>query len=102
MARLDLSEKLAALGAGERWWPAEVVLRAIGLLLLGGFGALALSIHRMVATPATHSASCSELALCTAAVILLCGGLTLTFAGPVLFRRVPLPPHFTRYRETKP
>lgn len=101
MARINLAKGLAALRAGRRWWPAEIILRGAGALLLAGFWHLALVAHRMATTPAPHQAGLSELALCAGAVLLLCGGLVLTFAGPILFLDVPLPPHFTRNRDSQ-
>lgn len=102
MSILRTSGKLEALRAGQHWWPAEIVLRGLGLLSLAGFGRLAAIVHRMAITPALHSPGLGELALCAGLVILLCGGLTLTCVGPGLFRRVPLPPHFTRYTDYTP
>ncbi|HKT84795.1 MAG TPA: hypothetical protein VJQ77_01770 [Novosphingobium sp.] len=96
MARIKLKQALAALHEGKRWWPAELVLRGAGLLLLTGSWHLALALRRMAAMPAPHEASIAELAVCAAIVFLLCGGLVLAFAGPVLFLDIPLPPHFTR------
>lgn len=96
MTRIKLTEGLARLRAGRRWWPAEIVLRAFGSLLLAGFWRLALVEHRMATTPVPHQASAGDLGICAVMVFLLCAGLTLTFAGPVLFLDVPLPPHFTR------
>lgn len=100
MAQETLSQRLADLRTGRRWWPAEIGMRGLGLLLLAGCWRLALVAHRMATTPAPHTAGLTELAVCTAVVLLLCGGLTLTFVGPGLFRDVPLPPHFTRNRDT--
>lgn len=96
MVRTRLTEGLAALRAGRRWWPAEIVLRGAGLLLFMGCWRLALVAHRMATTPAPYPAGIGALAVSAAIVILLCGGLMLTFVGPVLFLEIPLPPHFTR------
>lgn len=96
MARIKLTEGLAASRAGRVWWPAEIVLRGLGLLFLTGDWRLALAAHRMATTPASHPAGMADLAVCAALVVLFCGGLTLVFAGPVLFLDIPLPPHFTR------
>jgi glucose dehydrogenase len=94
MARINLAEGYSALRAGTRWWPAEIVLRGLGLLFLTGLWLLAPVAHRMATTPAPHPAGMADLAVCTVLVVLLCAGLTLTFAGPVLFLDIPLPPHF--------
>ena len=96
MARTRLLEEMAALRAGRRWWPAEIVLRGAGVLLLTGSWRLLVIMHRVATTPVPHEANIAELAVCALIVFLLCGGLMLTFAGPVLFLDIPLPPHFTR------
>lgn len=101
MARTKLAERLAALREGKRWWPAEFVLRGAGLLLLAAGWRLALVVHRMATTPAPHEAGIAELAVSALVVFLLCGGLTLAFVGPGLFRQVPLPPHFARRTDSK-
>lgn len=92
----------AALRAGKRCWPAEIILRGFGLLLLTLCWRLSLMVHDLAITPPPHPASASELGLCALLVLALCGGLTLTGVGPGLLRDVPLPPHFTRYRDNKP
>lgn len=102
MTGTGLPHRLAALREGERWWVAEIVLRGLGLLLLVAFWRLAQFVHRLTTAPPPHPASLGELGLCAASVILLCSGLTLAGVGPGLFRRVPLPPHFTRYPDRKP
>ncbi|SFF92179.1 hypothetical protein SAMN05518801_103203 [Novosphingobium sp. CF614] len=102
MVRTQLSGRFAALRAGRRWWPAEIALRGLGLSLLAACWRLALAAHRMATTPAPHSASIAELAVCTGVVFLLCGGLALAFVGPGLFLDIPLPPHFTRPTDFKP
>lgn len=101
MVRITLSQRLAGLRAGRRWWPAEIAIRGLGLLFLAACWRLAEVAHRMATTPSPHPAGLAELAVCAAVVVLLCGGLTLTFAGPRLFADVPLPPHFTRRTDTK-
>ena len=101
MARATLSQRFFALRAGRRWWPAEIGVRGLGLLLLAACWHVALIARRLAITPAFHPADLAELALCAAVVLLLCAGTTLTFAGPWLFRDVPLPPHFTRRTDTK-
>jgi len=97
-----LNNRLATLRKGQRWWAAEVVLRALGLLALVAFWRLAQFVHRLTAALPRHPASLWELALCAASVALLCSGLTLVGVGPGLFRHVPLPPHFTLYPDKKP
>lgn len=102
MTRADLSQRLAALRSGQRWWPAEAGMRGLGLMLLGEFWRLTLVARSMAVTPAPHPAGAADLAVCTAIVFLLCSGLTLVLAGPGLFLDVPLPPHFTRPADFKP
>lgn len=102
MARIKLAEGLSALREGKRWWPAELVLRALGLLLLAGCWRLALVAHRTATTPVPHEAGIAELAVSAGVVLLLCSGVTLTFLGPGLFRDVPLPPHFARRTDSRP
>lgn len=87
---------LSDLHAGRRCWPVEIVLRGIGLLFLAGSWRLTLTAHRMATAPALHPAHFADLAVCAAAVLMLCSGLALAFVGAGLFRDVPLPPHFTR------
>lgn len=96
MTRIRLKNGLATLRAGKRWWTAEIVLRAFGMLFLAGCWRLTLIAHRMATMPMPHEATFARLAVCAAIVFLLCSGLTLTFVGPVLFLDIPLPPHFTR------
>ncbi|MBB3981401.1 hypothetical protein GGR44_001048 [Sphingobium fontiphilum] len=76
---------------GERWWAAEIVLRAIGLMLLVGCYRLALVAHRMVTAPPPHQATLGEFAICTAIVVTLTSGLAFTLFGPGLFEEVPIP-----------
>lgn len=102
MARVQLKERLAALRSGTRWWPAEIMLRGLGLLLLACCWRVALVAHRMATTPALHEASIGELAVSAVVILLLCSGLTLALVGQGLFRDVPLPPHFTRLPDSKP
>lgn len=102
MTGTGLRHRLAALGEGRRWWPAEIALRGLGVLLLAAFWRVAQLVHRLTTTPPPHPASLGELGLCAASVVLLCGGLTLGGVGPGLFRHVPLPPHFTRYPDSRP
>lgn len=102
MAMIDLSERIAGLCAGKRWWLAEIALRALGLLMLAGCAQLALTVHHLATTPAPHDAGPGELARCAVIVVLLCGGFMLTFVGPGLLRDIPLPPHFTRHTDSTP
>jgi len=75
---------------GERWWPAEIALRAVGLMLLGGCFELARLAHRMVTAPPPHQATLGEFAVCAAIVVALISGVALTFFGPGLFEEVAI------------
>lgn len=86
-----MSRHLDRLRRGERWCAAEIVLRMIGLALLGGCYKLGLLAHRMVTTMPPHQATLGEFAICTAIVLALTSGLALTLFGPGLFEQVPIP-----------
>ncbi len=86
-----VSRHLDRLRRGERWWAAEIVLRALGLALLAGCYKLGLLVRAMVTTPPPHEATASEFAICAAVVIALTSGLALTLFGPGLFEEVPIP-----------
>ncbi|AXB75442.1 hypothetical protein [Novosphingobium sp. P6W] len=96
-----LRSKLASLRRGERWWPAEIVLRALGLALLAGCWRLAITAQRMAMQPAPHPASAADLAVCAGVVVLLCAGLMLGIEGPGLLRDVPLTDWFTHTRGSR-
>ena len=86
-----MSRHLDRLRRGERWWAAEIFLRAIGVTLLGSCYSLGLLAHRMVTTLPSHQATRGEFAICTAIVLALTSGLALTLFGPGLFWEVPIP-----------
>ena len=88
-----MSGNFDRLRRGERWWAAEVALRASGLILLGACYRAALLAHMLIATQPPHQATPGEFAICAAAFLALTSGLALTFAGPGLLRHVPIPPH---------
>ena len=88
---MSLQRILDRLGTGERWWAAEVVLRAAGLALFGLAALAALWLTRSMRVPAPHSATWRELLAAYAAVLSGCGGALLTFFGPWCFKRMPLP-----------
>lgn len=77
---------------GERWWAAEVALRAAGLGLLAAGGLLALWLIGSIAAPPPHHAA-RMLDYGAALALFLCGsgGSALLTLGPGLFRLVPLP-----------
>lgn len=86
-----MSSHFDRLRRGERWWPAEFVLRGLGAALLGGCYKLAVMAHHLIAAPPPHDATPGEFAICLAVVITLTSGLALTFFGPGLFEEVPIP-----------
>ena len=86
-----MSRHLDRLRRGERWWAAEVVLRAMGLLLLASCYRLATFAHRLVTTRPPHQATLGEFAVCLGVVVSLTCGLALTMFGPKLFEHVPVP-----------
>lgn len=94
MSRFPSPERLAMLRAGKRWWPAEIVMRALGLLSLFIAGCVILAEHRMAIAPVLHAPTLADLGLCALFILLLTLGLTLTFWGPGLIREIELPGHF--------
>ena len=94
MRRYLPPQKLAALRAGKRWWPAEIVMRAVGLLCLLAASRVILAEHRMAITPVLHDPTPADLGLCALFVALLSFGLMLSVWGPRLLRDVDLPGHF--------
>ncbi|MEP6869501.1 MAG: hypothetical protein ABJA20_13395 [Novosphingobium sp.] len=88
-----MSGNLDRLRHGERWWAAEVALRVGGLMLLGACYRAALLAHALITALPQHRATLSEFAVCAATFLSLTGGIALTFAGPGLFRHVPIPAH---------
>jgi len=87
---------------GERWWPAEIALRAVGLMLLGGCFELARLAHRMVTAPPPHQATLGEFAVCAAIVVALTGGIAFTFFGPGLLEEVPIARSSAYFAGTRP
>lgn len=79
------------LESGERWWAAEIVLRSLGLALLGLCAAASVWLYRSVHQPPPHETR--PLELLTALVMVLAWGLGWSFVvvGPGLFKLVPVP-----------
>lgn len=86
-----MSGKFDRLHKGERWWAAEIVLRIGGFASLGTCYRAALLAHLLIATQPPHQATPGEFAVVAAMFLALTGGLALTFVGPGLLRRVPIP-----------
>jgi hypothetical protein len=83
---------IARLERGERYWPAELVFRPIGLALLCGCGALAQILRRQLGQLPAHGTTPAEFGVAALIVCCLWIGLSLTFVGPALLRRIPIPP----------
>ncbi len=94
MRRYLSPRRLAALRAGERWWPAEIAMRVVGLLSLVMAERVILTEHHMAITPVLHDPTPADLGLCALFILLLSLGLTLSLWGPRLFREIHLPGHF--------
>ena len=86
-----LARVLDRLHRGDRWWPAEVLFRTVGLALLGGCRKLALAGCHMAARPGLHPSALIMAGVSTAIVALLTCGLALAIGGPGLLRLVPDP-----------
>lgn len=82
---------LLRLGKGNRWWAAEIVLRAFGAALLGICAAASWWLRRSVAQPPAHAATLLEFALAVLIVASFGLGLAFLFEGPGLFRLIPVP-----------
>ena len=80
------------LQSDERWWAAEVVLRLVGLALLGICAAFGRIVVRLAGQPPPHQGTPAEFAIAALAFVCLTSGLALLFEGPGLFRLLPMPP----------
>lgn len=85
-------QALRRLARGERWWAAELVLRGLGLALLGLCAATGWWLHRAL-THAQPGHAPTPLHLGAAAVVAASFslGACLTCEGPALFRHIPVP-----------
>lgn len=82
---------LRRLETGKRWWAAEAVIRATGLVLLGLCAASARQLYRWVSAPPAHSVAPAEFILAMLAVACWALGTAFLFEGPGLFKLVPVP-----------
>lgn len=87
-----MSGTLDRLRKGERCWPAELVLRGLGLAALTACWRAALFAHRLIVELPAHPPTAGEFAICAVTVLLLTTGIALTFEGAGLFLQVPFPP----------
>ncbi len=76
---------------GQRWPAAELVLRAMGLVMLLASGRLVRIAGRLAFGPAEYHRPLSEYAVCLGAVLLLSAGIALMIEGPGLFHHVQIP-----------
>lgn len=83
------------LGAPERWWAAELALRALGIALLALCAAAALWLYRLVHMPPPHETNVTELFAALVAVLGWSLGWLLLVVGQGLFTLVPRPGGFT-------
>lgn len=91
---------LSRLQSGERWWAAEIVLRALGVALLGLCAAASLWLYRSIhQTP--HEPRALEWAGAAVVVMSWSAGGALLTVGPALFERIELPAKHSRFLITK-
>ena len=76
---------------GERWWGAELALRAVGLALLALCAAAIVWLYGSVHQLPRHEAGAGELFAGLAAVLGWCLGSSLAVAGQGLFKLVTVP-----------
>ena len=96
-----MSKILRRLESGERWWAAEVVLRATGLALLALCVALSLMLYRSVHQPPAHEPQALDYAGALAVFVSWSSGGALLAVGPGLFERITLPGRYARFPVTK-
>ena len=77
---------------GERLWAAELILRAVGVLVLGFSALIARALCRLVNQSPPHPGNPLEFVVAAAACVCLPVGLALSLEGAGLFRLVPLLP----------
>jgi len=85
------------LESGERWWAAEIVLRALGLVLLALCLATSLWLYRSTHQPPLHEPYVMEWAGAAAIVMSWSAGGALLTVGPGLFERIELPARYVRF-----
>jgi hypothetical protein len=79
------------MGTGERWWAAEIVVRAIGLLLLALCAGAAFWLYRSLHRPPPHPDGVLDFAAGALSVVCWWFGWAFALEGPALFKLVPLP-----------
>lgn len=82
---------LNRLQSGERWWPAEVTLRGLGLGLLGLCAEVVTWLARVLHHVPPHATRPVELLAAGGAFLACSCGVALLVEGPALFALVDLP-----------
>jgi hypothetical protein len=95
---MAMGHSIQRLRSGERWWLAEVGLRAFGLAVLALCALCALSLCRSVRRPpADHAPDAIEVALALGTVTGWSIGWAFLVEGPGLFRLVTVPSRHRRF-----
>ena len=93
-----MGQSIQRLRSGDRWWLAEVGLRAFGLAVLALCALCALSLCRAVRRPPPdHSPDAIEVALALGAVAGWSIGWSFLVEGPGLFRLIDVPSRHRRF-----
>ena len=86
-----MQRAIRRLRSGERWWAAEAVVRAAGVLLLVLAMFFGRSLEASVLALPAHQTTGLEFGLSCAGVVTGSAGLAGLIEGPGLFRLVPRP-----------
>jgi hypothetical protein len=81
---------LRRLESGERWWAAEIILRAFGLAMLGLCVAVSVWLYGAVHQPPPHEAGPLEFLAALVSVTGWSLGWSFLAVGPGLFKLVPV------------
>ena len=88
---------MSRLERGERWWAAEILLRAFGLALLGSCVLAALWLYHSVHLPPPHDTRALEYAAALGAFLSWSLGWCFLVEGPGLFKLIPVPARYRRF-----